>query len=227
MRLSKLKNSKQVTLKQIESLLKESKSNAVQQDPECKKAAQEAEQQHHHCRQWLNRFEAIDDINDLNAVSDLINEATAGNLGFVLEEFTVLKEEHYESLVQINNCTEVLFKVPVQEIGSHSDESQSAQVTFEGLKHLIMLKHDISDSQGDEKQNNGSKVLDTELASNSNALGSLADLLDQKGNDIDLLQSIESLVEVWRAVSRRALTVAIYPAAPDFTINLHKVEDGY
>ena len=44
MRLSKLKNSKQVSLKQIESLLKESKSNAVQQDPECKKAAQEAEQ---------------------------------------------------------------------------------------------------------------------------------------------------------------------------------------
>ena len=90
-----------------------------------------------------------------------------------------------------------------------------------------MLKHDISDSQGDEKQNSTSKVLDAELASNSNALGSLADLLDQKGNDIDLLQSIESLVEVWRAVSRRALTVAVRPEAPEITINLHRVENGY
>ena len=43
LRLAKLKMSKSVTLKQIESLLKEAKSHVVQDDPECKKSALEAE----------------------------------------------------------------------------------------------------------------------------------------------------------------------------------------
>ena len=44
LRLSKLRNSKQVTVKQIESLIKESKSSVVQDDKDCKSVASRIEQ---------------------------------------------------------------------------------------------------------------------------------------------------------------------------------------
>ena len=47
--------------------------------------------------------------------------------------------------------------------------------------------------------------------------------LDLKGNDIDLLQSMDSIVEVWRTISQRALTVAVHPVT---TISLARLSDG-
>ena len=46
LRLAKLKLSKTVTLKQIQSLLKEAKSSVVQEDEECKQASIKAEAQY-------------------------------------------------------------------------------------------------------------------------------------------------------------------------------------
>ena len=55
------------------------------------------------------RYEAIEDFTNLTVVTELLNQAQEGSLGFVLEEFTLLKEDHYESLIQIKNGTEALF----------------------------------------------------------------------------------------------------------------------
>jgi len=95
LRLEKMKQSKHVTLKQIESLIKEAKSHAVQDDPECRKQAQEVEDQLVLCRVWLSKFEEIQDFNDLQVVGDLLDLASTGKLGFVMQEFTLLKEDHY------------------------------------------------------------------------------------------------------------------------------------
>ena len=60
------------------------------------------------CKEWLAKYEKVEDVNDLQAVQGLIEEAT-DSLGFVLEEFTQLKEDHYESLVKVKKGFEVIF----------------------------------------------------------------------------------------------------------------------
>ena len=86
-RLAKLKKSKSVTLKQLESLLKESKAHVIQDDGECKETAIEVEKQYQLCKLWLARYERVEDFNDLNVVQALINQAV-DQLKFDLEEFT-------------------------------------------------------------------------------------------------------------------------------------------
>ena len=110
-----------MTLKQIESLLKEARSHVVQDNPECKKAALEAERQYKLCKEWLVKFEQVEDYNDLQAVQSLIDSATK-NLGFVLEEFTSLKDDHYESLKQIKDGLEALFKEQPLSDSGHEEE---------------------------------------------------------------------------------------------------------
>ena len=41
----------------------------------------------------------MEDFNDLDAVKSIIEEADRSSLGFVLEELTQLKDEHYEGLL--------------------------------------------------------------------------------------------------------------------------------
>lgn len=52
----------------------------------------------------------MEDFNDLEAVQKLIEEANS-SLGFALEEFTQLKEDHFESLKEIKDGLDVIFAI--------------------------------------------------------------------------------------------------------------------
>lgn len=110
-------------------------------------AALEAERQYKLCKEWLVKFEQVEDYNDLQAVQSLIDSATK-NLGFVLEEFTSLKDDHYESLKQIKDGLDALFKEQPQSESGHEEEGPLI-ATHEKLKDLIQLKQDMLDDDDD------------------------------------------------------------------------------
>lgn len=104
----------------------------------------EAEKQYQLCKEWLLKFEQVEDYNDLQAVQSLIDSAT-NDLGFVLEEFTSLKDDHYESLKQIKEGLDVLFKEHVGAKDGDGVGDDCRVATQENLKDLIALKQDMLD----------------------------------------------------------------------------------
>ncbi len=97
-----------------------------------------------------------------------------------------------------------------------------------------MLEREIeskeSDSAGQEHVE-GSAAKEDKVAQAAGDGGSsmqcLQDLLEQKGNDIELLQSMDSLVDIWRTIGKRALTVAINQENESFILTLKPTEiDG-
>ena len=89
--------------------MKEAKSSVIQEDEECKQASIKAEAQYKLCKEWLDKYESLEDYNDLQAIQTLIDQAST-SLDFVLEEFTLLKDEHYTSLKFVKDGFESLFR---------------------------------------------------------------------------------------------------------------------
>ena len=49
----------------------------MQEEAACKELAQEVEAHYLACKQWLARFEAVEDFNNLEAVRDLITSGSS------------------------------------------------------------------------------------------------------------------------------------------------------
>lgn len=193
LRLEKLRQSKAVTVKQLESLLKEAKSQVVQEDADCRKEALIVEEQYQRCKEWLEKFDSMEDYNDLEAVQTIIDEAN-NSLGFILEEFTQLKDDHYESLKQIKEGFDVVFATSDRSNDlTNSGETNKRMATQDSLSNLIQLKQEMADNEDDESdQINKNSNMQPSAAAAEGAITldqkiTDGDLFDCRGNDIELL----------------------------------------